>query len=393
MKRTMCSIALIALMFAACRPRDSKPAESFPAAPPASPPGDTGVVKLPSDSPQLARIQTVTVQTALVPQQEITAPGKVEMNPNRVSKIVMPVAGRVQKVFVHLGDSVRQGQPLVTLESPEVGSAMTAYRQAASNIAQGKAGVAKAEADLSRTRDLYANRAIAQKEVLSAETILVQAKAVVDQAQASLDEARRRLQILGLDVGSVDQQITVPATVSGKVIDIAVVAGEFRNDTSAPIMTIADLSSVWVVADVPEAEIRFVRVGNNVVITFPAFPGETFSARVTRIDDLLDPQTRTIKVRAELGNPSGRLRPEMFAQMGQSRGVQRLSVVPRGAVLQAEGHNSVFVERAKGEFREVPVTIAWQEGDRIALSSGVRPGDRVVSGGAMLLKGYQGDAH
>jgi cobalt-zinc-cadmium efflux system membrane fusion protein len=327
----------------------------------------------------------------MVPQEEIVAPGKVEMNPNRVSKIVMPVAGRVRKVLVGLGDSVQQGQLLVTLESPEVGAIMTAYRQAQSNIAQGKAGVAKAEADLNRVRDLYSNRAIAQKEVLSAETVLVQMKAVVEQAQASLDEARRRLQILGLDAGSVDQHITVPATVSGKVIDIAVVPGEFRNDTSAPIMTIADLSTVWVAADVPEALIRFVSVGERVAISFGAFPGETFSGRVARISDLLDPQTRTIKVRAELKNPGGRLRPEMFAQIRQNRGTQLLPIVPRGAVLQAEGRNTVFMERAKGEYQEVPVTIAWQEGDRIALSSVVHQGDRVVVEGVMLLKGYQGD--
>ena len=388
----MWSVALLSLTFVACQQKDSKQANAPTAAIASPAKADSTLIKLPPDSPQIGRIRSVAIQSDLVPQQEIIAPGKVEMNPNRVSKIVMPVAGRVRKVLVGLGDSVKQGQPLVTLESPEVGAAMTAYRQAESNIAQGKAGVAKAEADLNRTRDLYANRAIAQKEVISAETILVQAKAVVDQAQASLDEARRRLQILGLDVGSVDQQITVPATVSGKVIDIAIVPGEYRNDTSAPIMTIADLSSVWVAADVPESAIRFVSAGEHVAITFGAFPNETFSARVTRISDLLDPQTRTIKVRAELDNPGGRFRPEMFVQMRQSRGMQRLPVVPRGAVLQAEGHNSVFVERAKGEYQEVPVTIAWQEGDRIALGSGVQPGDRVVSEGVMLLKGYQGDA-
>jgi cobalt-zinc-cadmium efflux system membrane fusion protein len=384
-------VALLSLTFVACQQKDSKPASDPIAATITPPKRDSALIKLPPDSPQLERIRSVVVQSDMVPQEEIVAPGKVEMNPNRVSKIVMPVAGRVRRVLVGLGDSVQQGQLLVTLESPEVGAIMTAYRQAQSNIAQGKAGVAKAEADLNRVRDLHANRAIAQKEVLSAETVLVQMRAVVEQAQASLDEARRRLQILGLDAGSVDQHITVPATVSGKVIDIAVVPGEFRNDTSAPIMTIADLSSVWVAADVPEALIRFVSVGERVAISFGAFPGETFSGRIARISDLLDPQTRTVKVRAELKNPGGRLRPEMFAQIRQNRGTQRLPIVPRGAVLQAEGRSTVFVERAKGEYQEVPVTIAWQEGDRIALSSVVQQGDRVVVEGVMLLKGYQGD--
>jgi cobalt-zinc-cadmium efflux system membrane fusion protein len=345
-------------------------------------------VKLPPDSPQLQRIRTAVVETAQVPKDEIVAPGKVEMNPNRVSKIGMPVAGRVRQVQVALGDSVTKGQPLLTVDSPDVGAAMSAYRQAEANIAQGKASLAKAEADLVRARDLLANRAIAGKEVIAAETIVALSRAQIQQAQASLEDARHRLDVFGLTPGSFQQQIVVPATVSGKVIDIAVVPGEYRTDTSAPIITIADLSTVWVAADVPESEIRYVGLGERVTIQFGAYPSETFSARVTRIADVVDPQTRTIKVRAELANPNGRFRPEMFAQMRQSRGTELLPVVPRGAVLQAEGRSTVYVERAKGDFQEVPVTIAWQKGDRIALRGPVRAGDQVVAEGAMLLKGY-----
>jgi len=152
-------------------------------------------------------------------------------------------------------------------------------------------------------------------------------------------------------------------------------------------MTIADLSVVWVAADVPEAAIRFVHIGERVSIKIGAYPDETFQGTVKRIADTVDPQTRTIKVRAELSNPGGRLRPEMFAEIRQSQGSQTLPVVPNGAVLQAEGRSTVYVERTKGEFQEVPVTIAWQDGDRIALSAGVHTGDRVVTDGVMLLRG------
>ncbi|HYZ85345.1 MAG TPA: efflux RND transporter periplasmic adaptor subunit, partial [Bryobacteraceae bacterium] len=312
----------------------------------------------------------------------------IEMNPNRVSKIALPVAGRVTQVLVGLGDFVQKGQPLLRLDSPDAGAAQSAYRQAQAGIAQSKAMLAKAEADLARANDLFANRAIAGKEVIASQTVVTQSHAQLDQAVAALEDARQRLEVLGLRPGSFQQPIVVPATVSGKVIEIAVVPGEYRTDTSAAVMTIADLSTVWAAADVPEADIRYVSAGDQVAIHFGAYPNETFRARVMKVADLLDPQTRTIKVLAELPNPHGRFHPDMFVQMRQSRGSESLPVVPRGAVLETQGKTTVYVERARGEFYEVPVTIAREEGDRIALRSGVKAGDQVVVQGTVLLKGY-----
>jgi len=163
-------LLLMFLCVVACEKKQKVEADSLPATESAATkktPSD--VVKFPADSPQLQRIRTEVVKVASVPRDEIAAPGKIEMNPNLVSRIVMPVPGRVRRVMVQLGDAVQKGQPLVTIDSPEVGAAMSAYRQALANIAQARAAVAKAEADLNRVRDLYANRAIAQKEVLSAE--------------------------------------------------------------------------------------------------------------------------------------------------------------------------------------------------------------------------------
>src|SRR5882724_5578667 len=148
-----------------------------------------GHIKFPENSPQLTRIQSVVVEAAKVPEVEIIAPGKIEANPTKVSKIVMPVTGRVGQVLVNLGDTVKQGQPVLTVDSPDGASAMSAYRQAEANVAQSKAGLAKADADLQRTRDLYANRGAAQKEVLAAETVLVQSQAALTQGQAAQEEA------------------------------------------------------------------------------------------------------------------------------------------------------------------------------------------------------------
>jgi membrane fusion protein, heavy metal efflux system len=348
-----------------------------------------GHIKFPENSPQLTRIQSAVVEAAMVPEMEIIAPGKIEANPTKVSKIVLPVTGRVGQVLVNLGDTVKQGQPVMTVDSPDAASAMSAYRQAEANVAQSKAGVAKADADLQRTRDLYANRAAAQKEVLAAETVLVQSQAALTQGQAAQEEALKRLEVLGLTKGSViNQLVTIRSSVSGKVIDITAVSGEYHTDTSTPILTVADLSTVWVAADVPEDQVRFAKVGNPVHITMNAYPGEVFEGRVMRIGDVVDPQTRTVKVRAQLANPNGRFRPEMFAQLREQQGSTELPVVPRTALIENQGKTIVYVERSRGDFEEVPVQVAWQGADRVAIRSGLRAGDHVVVAGGMLLRSY-----
>jgi len=153
-------------------------------------------------------------------------------------------------------------------------------------------------------------------------------------------------------------------------------------------MAIADLSSVWVAADVPEDRIRLIRPGESVEISMPAFPGERLTGRVRRIGDAVDPQTRTIKVRAELDNPSGRYKPEMFASIRHVHGYSVLPVIPRAALLQQQDTNTVFVERGPGEFEEVPVVIAWQDEKRVAIRQGLSAGERVVVDGTTQLKAY-----
>jgi len=346
-------------------------------------------IRLPENSPQLSRLQTIAAVAERVPQVDLAFPGKVEADPRRVSHIALPVTGRIRQVLVNVGDSVHQGQPVLTVDSPDAATAMSTYRQAQANVAQSKASLAKADADLTRTRDLESHGAAPQKDVLAANAVQVQSQAALTQAEASLDESLKRMEVFGIKPGNViDQLITIHSTVTGKVIEIAAVGGEFRNDTSTPFLTIADLSVVWVSADAPEDRLRFVRIGSTVAVKLTAYPDETFTARVARIGDVVDPQTRTIKVRAELANPQERFRPDMFAEIRLSQGSVELPVIPRAALLESQGKTSVFVERSRGDFEEVPVSVVWQGPDRLAISHGIHPGDRVVNGGGMLLRGY-----
>ncbi len=336
-------------------------------------------------SPQLAQIRTEALQMMSVPVGNVAAPGKVEANMNRLSHVVLPVTGRVNAVMVKMGDFVRQGQALLTLESADVDAAVSTYQQAQATITQAKSALAKSQMDLDRSKDLFEHGAVPQKDVLNAQAVVVQAQASVEQAQAASEQSRRRLQILGVGTDAYGQKVTIHAPISGKLLEMSVVNGEFRNDLSAPLMTIADLSSVWVTSDVPETAIRMIKPGEQVNIALTAYPGETFRGRVALIGDTVDPQTRTLKVRAELANPDGRLKPEMFGKIELAEQNEQKPTVPAAAIIAADGKNLVWREVSKGVFERVAITTGAQVGDRIAVLEGLRPDDRVVVDGVMLL--------
>ncbi|MBI5282708.1 MAG: efflux RND transporter periplasmic adaptor subunit [Candidatus Solibacter usitatus] len=346
-----------------------------------------GEVVIAPDSPKLRQIKVEIVKEADVPVDEVDAPGRIEVNPNRVSRVVTPVAGRITQVFVKLGDAVKEGEPVATIESPDADVAISAYLQADSALGQMKANLLKAQADLERTRDLLEHQAIAKKEVLNAENAMAQAKAQVEQAVAAREQASRRLAILGLKAGEFGQKITLRAPVPGKVLELSVVPGEFRNDTNQPLLTVADLSTVWIASDVPETAIRFIKVGEALDLELSAYPGEHFRARVKRIADAVDPTTRTVKVRAELQNPIGRLLPEMFGRIRHVEGMKAMPVVPAAAVLQGQSGSYLYVETGPGRFRQTGVQTANRAGGLLGIAGGIKAGDRVVTDGVMLLKG------
>lgn len=326
------------------------------------------------------------VEVRELPWEEVTAPGKVEVNPNRVSHVLMPVAGRIREVFVKLGDAVTEGQPLLTVESPDAGVAVTAYMQAQAQLRLAKSALAKAEKDLSRARDLYEHRAAALKDVSSAEQELAQAQSTVEQTQAGAEQTLHRLEMLGLRPGFHTHEVCVRAPIRGKVLEIAVAPGEYRNDTSASLMTITDLSSVWVTSNVAETSIRLIEPGERIDIELAAYPGEVFHGRVTRISDTVDPQSRTVKVQAELGNPTGRLRPEMFGKIRHSHGTRVFPVVPADAVLRDDSGATVFVEKRAGAYEQVRVSIGEPLDGVVPILSGLAGGQRIVMDGAILLR-------
>jgi cobalt-zinc-cadmium efflux system membrane fusion protein len=347
-------------------------------------------IVVPPGSALLRQLRVESVQECDVAIGRIEAPGKVEVNPDRVFRVMLPVAGRVAEVYARLGDAVKESSPLLALESPDAEAAVSSYLQADAARSQAHSALIKAQADYERLKDLYEHDAVAQKEVLSAENMLVQARAAVEQAEALRRQAQARLEILGLQPAQFGQRIMVRAPISGKVLEVNVARGEYRNDTTVPVMTIADLSTVWISADVPESAIRLIRVGEQVDIELVAYPGKVFQGRVARIADTVDPQTRTVKVRAELSNRDERFRPEMFGRIVHTETVRRLPVVPATALVHDPGGSVMFREDAPGVFRRVQVSAGPPSGDRVPILEGVRAGDRVVTQGVMLLQAKQG---
>jgi len=395
----------------------SKP--KMASAPAPTPPTASNIIIIPPDSAKLAQIRVEPMKTEAIPSSEVTAPGKVEVNPNRISRVPLPASGKVAQVFVKLGDSVAAGQPLLTLESPDADAALAAFLQSAAGVTQANAALTqanaalskasnsqrKAQADYDRAVDLFEHNAVAQKEVLNAENDLKQAKAEVESAQASIEQSKaaieqakalreqsqRRIATLGLKPGEAKPQLVVRAPLAGKVLDLTIVAGEYRSDTVTPVMTIADLRSVWVSSDVPENSIRLIKAGEAVQIALDAYPDQSFSGRVARIADTLDPKTRTIKVMVELDNSRSLLRPEMFGRIRHLGEVRPTPVLPAGAIIrdgQGEGRNLVYVEQSKGRFEMREVVLGNRVGDQVAIVSGVTPGERVVVDGVMLLRNW-----
>lgn len=383
-------LALVGLMFAACGDASSditkgpsgKPAQPGKSAPSVEP----GIVTIAPDSPQLGQIRVAAVEVADAPDNEVVAPARVGIDPSRLSKVLLPIPGRIEEVRARLGDRVDRGQALVAVESPDADAAVGVYQQAEAAGRQAAAALQKAEGDYQRAKELQEHGAVARKDLLAAENDRAQAQGSQEASRAAREQARRKLELLGLQPTIFRQHVLVRAPIGGTILEISVAPGEYRNDTSAPLMTIADLSRVWVSADVAEPSIGVIRVGDAVDITLVAFAAQNFTGRVTRIADVVDAQTRTVKVHVELANPEGRLRPDMFGSIRHAGARRRVPVLPLSAVVQQYGRAVAFVERAPGRFERRDVVLGARMGERIAALKGVEAGERVVVDGAVLLK-------
>lgn len=306
-------------------------------------------------------------------QRRLVLPAVVEADPAHLIKVLPPVAGRATQLKVQLGERVKAGQPLVVIDSPDLATAYADYDRA-------KVQMSLALKNRNRQRVLG-------KEGWTAEKDLQQVESDYLAAQVELQRARARLKKIGVDADTTNKShtVTVAAPMAGSVISLDVAPGAYWNDVTASLMTIADLSTVWVTASVPEKDTSLVSKGQSVDVVFDAYPGEVFKGHVLFVSDVLDPETRRIKVRIAFANPDTRLKPGMFANVSFYAPVRRVSVVPTSALVVKDDANQVLVEVKPWTFEARTVDIDFQQGDQVVLKSGLKAGDRVVVKGGVLL--------
>jgi cobalt-zinc-cadmium efflux system membrane fusion protein len=299
---------------------------------------------------------------------KLTANGTVSPDTTRAIRVTSLGSGRVVDLKVRLGDYVKKGQSLLVIISPDLSVAVADYQKAVAD--EGLAHKA-----LDRAQLLYDHGATPQKDLESAQS--AEEKAKVDVAASE-----QKVKVLGGDPAHPGTMIDLRAPVSGTIVEqnVSGFEGIKSLDNSPNLFTIADLSQVWVVCDVYENDLGDVHEGDEAEIHLNAFPGRIFRGKVSNISSILDPNTRSAKVRVVLPNPGGSLRPGMFAVAAfQSRTLQDRLVVPSTSVMRLQDKDWVFRKESEDRFRRVAVQTSGTTADGMQeVSSGLKSGDQVV---------------
>lgn len=345
-----------------------------------------------ADETQRAQISTepVSLQTVTVDRDTT---GKVGFNEEKQTPVFTPYAGRAVEVLVNKGQVVRAGQPLAVIESAELVAAENDLAAARADVDKADIGAQIARTALERARHLHSQEAISTRELQLAEGDQLRADQEVIRARAALSVVEGRLSLFGKSRdeiarlgGRIDNRVVLRAPIGGTVVDRKVGLGQYvKPDSPDPLFLLADLSRLWVQADVYESDVSRIRVGDPVRISMPTFPGRDFSARISYISPTEDTTTHTVRVRCVVQNESGLLKPEMFAKIKIAATQEQLAVVPASAVITQKDKVLVLVEEGPGRYRKRDVQVGQEKKGVVTLSSGVRPGERVVTRGALLI--------
>jgi cobalt-zinc-cadmium efflux system membrane fusion protein len=329
-------------------------------------------IAVPAASSLRGKLTIAPVVERAVPR-DLALPAVVEADPAHLIKVAPPLAGRVTQLKVSLGQQVEAGQALVVIDSPDLGTAYSDYDRA-------KALLALALTNRDRQRGLIKFGGAAVRDMQQAETDYVTAEVEERRAAAHLKQ-------IGVDPAATDvsRTVTVVAPMAGSITDLGVAPGQYWNDATAALMTIADLSNVWVTASVPENDISLIAKGQAVDVGFAAYPGEALHGTVLFVSDVLDADTRRTKVRIAFDNPDRRLRPGMFATANFHAANRSFVIVPTSALLLRDDLTQVYVETAPWTFEARTVDIAFQQGDEAFLRAGLEAGQRIVVKGGVLL--------
>jgi membrane fusion protein, heavy metal efflux system len=303
---------------------------------------------------------------------ELVATGTVLPDIARTVPVITLASGRVVDIRARLGDAVQKGQVLLRVRSDDVAGGFDAYRKAVSDELL-------ARKQLDRAMDMYAHGAIATQDLEVAED-------TEDDAKTTLDTATEHLRLLGNDPDKRNGVVDIVAPITGVITDQEVTnAGSVQAYSSPNPFTISDLTSVWIVCDVYENDMSQVRLGEEAAIKLTAYPDKVLKGRVSNIGSILDPNIRTAKVRIEVPNPRGMMRPGMFATATFFSTEQHtFTSVPSSAILHLHDRDWVFIP-AQGKFRRTQVTSGAELPDqKQEILTGLQPGQQVVSNAGTL---------
>jgi len=341
--------------------------------------GTIDAVELSDEEKDAIEIETVTASYKPL-RSQLQAMGKVLAHPMKKAIVSYAFSARISQIHVRIGDWVKAGQKLVTLQSEEVGTAKSEFYKA-------MADHELAKMNFEREKRLHDRGVGAGKNFLTAE-------AELKVSEANLDAAEKKLHVLGFtedqvktisETHQINPIIILFAPIRGKIIENKATLGAMV-DQETEILTILDPTVLCMDAEIYEKDIAKIRIGQEVEISVPAYPGETFVGKIRYISDVLNEETRTITIRSEVENKSYKLKPGMFADIkiildSQSKAL----VLPKEAILDDKEYKIVFIKINEKYFPQV-VEIGAKENNLIEILSGIKEGDEVITKGNYQLK-------
>lgn len=331
---------------------------------------------------QMTHVQVVPVEKSALPRV-LRLTGAVAYNAFKTTPVFSAIGGPVHELLVAPGETVRQGQPLLTVNSPDYSAARSAYIKA-------RTAFLLADKSYTRAQDLLAHGAIAEADFQQAESNR-------NQAQADLQSSEDALRVLGIrdpeslakNPAKTTSQIPVLAPVGGEIVERLVGPGQLLQAGATQVFTISDISTVWVLVNVYQGEVGYVHTGDTVEITTDAYP-DTFHGKISYIASALDPSTRTLQARIVTQNPGKKLKKDMYVTASVNAGaVANALTVPDAAVLRdAENQPFVYVQSTvkQNEFARRSVQLGESHAGRTQITEGLKEAEHVVGDGSLFLQ-------
>jgi cobalt-zinc-cadmium efflux system membrane fusion protein len=389
------AILMMALGGCSAPAPEAKPAETEVSS-------DPDLIRLNAEAIRIANISLGEVESRKL-EQELQVSGRVTPDENRTARVGSFTEGVVVECCESVGADVKEGQVLARLHSHEIHDAEASYWQAKAELERRQAELQFAGQSHQRASRLHELKAGSLQQVQAAETNLRSTETFVEIAKAGLERAENHLRYLGLtpeqlpgaasehavegqDAHEEVHLIEVRSPVSGTIIERTVSQGAVVTPSES-LYVISDLKRLWVIAQVPEQHLASLREGLAVDASVRAYPGKVFPARITKIGDALDPDTRAVEVRCELSNPGRQLKTGMFAALAIHEGAGReATVAPLSALQHVDDEEIMFVPEGEFSFRARRVKTGRHTDAMVEVLDGLQPGEKVVTAGAFHLK-------